>query len=53
MNDIVSPLLVAAKLDELWSLRVIAELDDSHAKVAKVHGSLARHSSIADQLRPS
>ncbi|HSC24022.1 MAG TPA: hypothetical protein VLG08_09935 [Casimicrobiaceae bacterium] len=53
MNDVVPPLLVAAKLDELWSLRVIAELDDSYVKVARVHGSLARHSSIADQLRPS
>ena len=33
-----------AKLDELWSPRVIAELDDSFVKVAKVQGSLAWHS---------
>ena len=44
MNDVVSPELAAAKLDELWSPRVIAELDDSFVKVAKVHGSLAWHS---------
>jgi mannose-6-phosphate isomerase-like protein (cupin superfamily) len=44
MNDVVSPELAAAKLDELWSPRVIAELDDSFVKVAKVCGSLAWHS---------
>jgi mannose-6-phosphate isomerase-like protein (cupin superfamily) len=44
MNDVVSPELAAAKLDELWSPRVIAELDDSFVKVAKVQGSLAWHS---------
>jgi mannose-6-phosphate isomerase-like protein (cupin superfamily) len=44
MNDVVSPELAGAKLDELWSPRVIAELDDSFVKVAKVHGSLAWHS---------
>ena len=32
------------RLDEHWSPRVIAELDDSYVKVAKVHGTLAWHS---------
>jgi mannose-6-phosphate isomerase-like protein (cupin superfamily) len=40
----VSPRAVAQKLDELWSPRVVAELDDTYVKVAKVHGSLAWHS---------
>jgi len=44
MREVVSPKAAAAKLTELWSPRVIAELDDSFVKVAKVHGSLAWHS---------
>lgn len=44
MQEIVSPAKVAATLSELWSPRVVAELDDSFVKVAKVHGSLAWHS---------
>jgi hypothetical protein len=43
MNTVVSPQNVAAQLSELWSPRVVAELDDSFVKVAKVHGSLAWH----------
>jgi mannose-6-phosphate isomerase-like protein (cupin superfamily) len=39
-----SPRHIAASLTELWSPRVIAEVDDSYIKVAKVHGSLAWHS---------
>ena len=39
----VSPLAVAAALTELWSPRVVAELDDSYVKVAKVQGTLAWH----------
>ena len=35
---------VAASLDELWSPRVVAELDDSYVKVAKVRGTLCWHS---------
>jgi len=42
--DVVSPAQVARDLTELWSPRVVAELDDSYVKVAKVHGSLAWHS---------
>ena len=33
-----------AKISECWSPRVVAELDDSYVKVAKVQGSLAWHS---------
>jgi mannose-6-phosphate isomerase-like protein (cupin superfamily) len=39
-----SPAQIAASLSELWSPRVIAEVDDSYVKVAKVNGSLAWHS---------
>lgn len=44
MFQVISPAQVAASLTELWSPRVVAELDDSYVKVAKVHGSLAWHS---------
>lgn len=44
MLESTSPRGIAASLDELWSPRVIAELDDSFVKVAKVQGSLAWHS---------
>jgi len=44
MNDVVSPKQIAASLSEYWSPRVVAELDDSFVKVAKVLGSLAWHS---------
>ena len=44
MADVVSPALVAAALTELWSPRVIGELDDAYIKVAKVQGTLAWHS---------
>jgi mannose-6-phosphate isomerase-like protein (cupin superfamily) len=42
--EVVSPAGIAAGLAELWSPRVVAELDDSYVKVAKVQGSLAWHS---------
>ena len=35
---------IARSLSELWSPRVVAELDDSYVKVAKVRGTLAWHS---------
>ena len=41
---VVSPAQVAATLTEFWSPRVVAELDESYVKVAKVHGSLTWHS---------
>jgi mannose-6-phosphate isomerase-like protein (cupin superfamily) len=44
MPAVSSPKQVAASLSELWSPRVIAEVDDAYIKVAKVHGSLAWHS---------
>ncbi|MFT3806845.1 cupin domain-containing protein [Arenimonas sp.] len=40
----ISPRDLAAALTELWSPRVIGELDDNYVKVAKVEGSLAWHS---------
>jgi mannose-6-phosphate isomerase-like protein (cupin superfamily) len=44
MPAAVSPKALAASLTELWSPRVIGEVDDSYVKVAKVRGSLAWHS---------
>lgn len=44
MTDITSPKQIAAALTEHWSPRVVAEVDDSYIKVAKVKGSLAWHS---------
>lgn len=43
-TELKSPKDIAASLTELWSPRVVAEVDDSYVKVAKVHGSLAWHS---------
>ena len=43
MPQVVSPEKAAAALTELWSPRVIAELDDSYVKVAKIKGSLTWH----------
>jgi len=39
----ISPAAIAARLDEFWSPRVIAELDDNYVKVAKLHGDLDWH----------
>ena len=44
MTNVVSPNKIAAGLTEHWSPRVVAELDDSFVKVAKVLGSLTWHS---------
>jgi mannose-6-phosphate isomerase-like protein (cupin superfamily) len=44
MPNVASPTQVAASLTELWSPRVVAEVDDAYVKVAKVHGALAWHS---------
>jgi len=43
-STVVSPASIAAALDEHWSPRVVAEVDDSYVKVAKLQGSLAWHS---------
>lgn len=42
-SAVVSPRLLAATLTELWSPRVISELDDNYIKIAKVHGVLDWH----------
>jgi len=42
--EVLSPKLAAGRLREYWSPRVVAEVDDSYVKVAKVKGSLAWHS---------
>jgi len=44
MPNVVSPRDKALALTELWSPRVIAEIDDAYVKVAKVRGTLAWHS---------
>ena len=44
MKTSISPTKSAEALTELWSPRVIAELDDNYVKVAKVHGTLGWHS---------
>lgn len=44
MSQAVSPNTVASTLTELWSPRVVGEVDDAYVKVAKVHGSLTWHS---------
>ena len=38
-----SPARIAATLDELWSPRVIAEVDEAYIKVARVHGTFGWH----------
>lgn len=43
MSTPKSPRKVAAALTELWSPRVIAEVDDSYVKVAKVKGVFGSH----------
>lgn len=43
MPIVASPREVAASLTELWSPRVIGEVDDSYVKVAKVHGTFGWH----------
>lgn len=43
MSQVVSPRRVAESLTELWSPRVVAEVDDAYIKVAKVQGTLAWH----------
>ena len=43
MQKLASPKEVAQSLAELWSPRVVGELDDSYVKVAKVHGTFGWH----------
>ena len=44
MSKVVSPKQVAASLTELWSPRIVAEVDDAYIKVARVQDTLAWHS---------
>jgi mannose-6-phosphate isomerase-like protein (cupin superfamily) len=37
------PALLAASLEELWSPRVIAEVDEVYVKVARIHGTFGWH----------
>ena len=48
MNNVVSLATLADKLTEHWSPRVVAEVDDSYVKVAKVKGALTWHSHDAE-----
>jgi len=43
MPDSAAPRQIAASLTEFWSPRVIAEVDDSYIKVAKVQGTFGWH----------
>lgn len=42
-SQVVHPTLVAAALTELWSPRIIGEVDDVYVKVAKVQGEFTWH----------
>lgn len=44
MSRVFCPRAAAAALCEHWSPRVLAEIDDSYVKVAKIRGSLTWHS---------
>ena len=43
MNSTPSPRDIAAALPELWSPRVIGEVDDNYVKVARVQGVFGWH----------
>lgn len=43
MRKPISPAAEAERLEEYWSPRVLAEVDDAYIKVAKVKGTLAWH----------
>lgn len=43
MSEVITPKHLAAALLEHWSPRVVASVDDSYVKVAKVHGSFGWH----------
>ncbi len=51
MGDVIEPRQVAENLKELWSPRIIAEVDDSFVKVAKIKGEFPWHShEMEDEL---
>lgn len=43
MSKTASPRAIAESLTELWSPRVVGEVDDSYVKVAKVQGTFGWH----------
>lgn len=43
MSEPFNPERLAASLTELWSPRVVAQVDDAYVKVAKVQGELTWH----------
>jgi mannose-6-phosphate isomerase-like protein (cupin superfamily) len=43
MEHVINPRLVAESLADLWTPRVIGEVDDAYVKVAKVQGTLTWH----------
>ena len=43
MLQTASPRAIAESLTELWSPRVVGEVDDSYVKVAKVQGTFGWH----------
>ena len=44
MPEIKNPALEAESLTDLWSPRVLAEVDDAYVKVAKIKGEFVWHS---------
>lgn len=45
-QPVLNPTALAARLDELWSPRVIGEVDEHYVKVAKVRGDLDWHQHV-------
>lgn len=50
MKSSLSPAEIASSLKELWTPRIIGEVDDTYIKVAKVQGTHAWHSHEEDEL---
>lgn len=44
MLNAIAPAAIGATLEQTWSPRVIAQLDDNYVKVARIHGSFGWHS---------
>ena len=44
----LNPTVIAASLAELWSPKVVAEVDDAYVKVAKLHGAFEWHAHTAE-----
>lgn len=44
MSIVVSPGTIAAALTQVWSPRVVGEVDDAYVKVARIQGSFTWHS---------